>query len=347
MAAADPRTAAVPTGRREVWLAATIALTLGPLLAAIALAPSSGAGPVPALVFLLFIGSSMHVGATGWFFTVPQVRAHMTAHRARYFWVPLILVSGFVAVAATVSDRRLAWVLLGFFAWQFHHFQKQNLGVAALAARGFGARTLSAAERRALVVAGIGGIAALLGHPDLLQIVGVRRQEWLFLAGATVFVVAAVAGTLLLTRRATHDRPRQFVVVYLISLLFFGPVFCFDSPYAAVAGLTVAHGLQYLLLVTLVASHPTQSAPASVGLLVLLNIALALGVLLNWSSHLHSSAGLERGVFGVYLGLVSTHFVIDAGLWRLRDEFPRTFLAERLPFLLARGRDVGNGITGR
>ena len=28
------------------------------------------------------------------------------------------------------------------------------------------------------------------------------------------------------------------------------------------------------------------------------------------------------------------HFVIDAGLWRLRDEFPRTFLRERLPYLL-------------
>jgi hypothetical protein len=30
------------------------------------------------------------------------------------------------------------------------------------------------------------------------------------------------------------------------------------------------------------------------------------------------------------------HFVIDAGLWRLRDEFPRTFLRDSLPYLLAR-----------
>jgi len=28
------------------------------------------------------------------------------------------------------------------------------------------------------------------------------------------------------------------------------------------------------------------------------------------------------------------HFVIDAGVWRLRDEFPRRFLAERLPALV-------------
>jgi hypothetical protein len=27
------------------------------------------------------------------------------------------------------------------------------------------------------------------------------------------------------------------------------------------------------------------------------------------------------------------HFVIDAGLWRLRDPFPRQFLTGRLPYL--------------
>jgi hypothetical protein len=29
-----------------------------------------------------------------------------------------------------------------------------------------------------------------------------------------------------------------------------------------------------------------------------------------------------------------SHFVIDAGLWRLRDSFPRRFLASRVPYLL-------------
>ena len=56
--------------------------------------------------------------------------------------------------------------------------------------------------------------------------------------------------------------------------------------------------------------------------------------MLNWSSHLHSGACVERGIFGIYLGVVSAHFVVDAGLWRLRDEFPRAFLTERPPFLL-------------
>jgi hypothetical protein len=28
------------------------------------------------------------------------------------------------------------------------------------------------------------------------------------------------------------------------------------------------------------------------------------------------------------------HFAIDGGLWRMRDRFPRSFLAARLPYLL-------------
>jgi len=33
------------------------------------------------------------------------------------------------------------------------------------------------------------------------------------------------------------------------------------------------------------------------------------------------------------------HFVIDAGLWRLRDSFPRRFLASRTPYLLGSTMD--------
>lgn len=37
------------------------------------------------------------------------------------------------------------------------------------------------------------------------------------------------------------------------------------------------------------------------------------------------------------------HFVVDDGLWRPRDAFPRAFLADRLPYLLPRQRPAGEG----
>jgi hypothetical protein len=103
-----------------------------------------------------------------------------------------------------------------------------------------------------------------------------------------------------------------------------------------VAGLTIAHGLQYLLLVGLLAGGaPAGAAPSPpVGVVLMVNIALVAGLGLNQAAHLHSAQGIARGVYGAYLGLVMAHFVIDAGLWRLRDEFPRSFLTQRLPYLL-------------
>jgi hypothetical protein len=85
---------------------------------------------------------------------------------------------------------------------------------------------------------------------------------------------------------------------------------------------------------TLLAAARGAGRSPAVSLLVLLNLALVLGLALNRASHLHNSPGLGRAVFGAFLGLSLAHFVVDAGLWRLRDEFPRRFLTERLPYLL-------------
>jgi hypothetical protein len=119
--------------------------------------------------------------------------------------------------------------------------------------------------------------------------------------------------------------------MYLMALLFFLPVFVFGSPYAAVGGMTVAHGMQYLLLLGLVAAG---SGTRLVQLATLCNMALLGGAALEKASHLHGAAPAARLLFGAYLGAVMAHFVIDAGLWRLRDPFPRAFLARRAPHLV-------------
>lgn len=327
--------------RRNAWSLATLAVTVVPILVAAATAPDAGAHPAPALTWLLFVGSSVHVGATGWFYAVGGVRAHMWQHRVRYVITPVVLVAGLALTAGLATPRVLARVLLVFLAWQFMHFQKQNLGLAALAARAHADGSLTPYERRAIVIAGSGGVLGLLGHPALLQLAHIPRLDWLFLAGAVVFAAGCALGLRSIVPRARTDRA-NFTAVYLVSLLFFAPVWLFDSPYAAVAGMTIAHGLQYLLLVGLVAAGPAQRPADRIGPLVLVNVALFLGMALNRMSHLHDSAPLGRLLFGAYLGFSAAHFVIDAGLWRLRDEFPREFLTRRLPYLL----ESAPGVSG-
>jgi hypothetical protein len=320
----------------QVWLYGTVTLTLGAFAAAVALAPPASAPPGRGLAWLLFVGSSMHVASTGWLYTLPEVRGYARQRPARLMLLPaaLILTSG--AAAAVVPPAALAWCLLPYYAWQFFHFQKQNLGLAALAASSRRAARLRAAERRSIMTAGYAGIAGLIAHPGLLQLrISPPGRSELYPAAAAVFAGAVGAGLVAAARRPRGDGPLRFCVVYLISLGFFLPVFVFRSPYAAVGGMTIAHGLQYLLLLGLVAAGRPQATGRALRLAVLANIALAGGVALSAASHLHGAAAVAgRAAFGAYLGAVMAHFVIDASLWRLRDPFPRAFLAARVPGLL-------------
>lgn len=322
----------------RAWVVATVALTLAAFAITIALAPPAGSTNGPVLVVLLFVGSSMHVASTGWFYAVPEVRRHARDHLGRYAIAPAALVVGAAALGLALPPSALAWLLLGFFAWQFFHFQKQNLGLAALGAASAGASSLSQAERTAIVACGIIGIAGLLLRPELLDLdVGPLASAGVLRAVLTAaFAVAATIAIAVLLRRPRADRPAPFTILYLIAIAFFVPVFVFDAPVAAVGGIVVAHGLQYLLLVGLVAGGERDLTRRVIALAVLVNVALVGGLALVLASHLHDRDDATRALYGAFLGVVMAHFVIDAGLWRLRDRFPREFLGDRLPALLPR-----------
>jgi len=320
---------------QQMWLLATVALTLLALVGAVALAPLASASPGRGLAWLLFLGSSVHVAGTGWLYTLADVRSHVRRHMSRYVGAPVGLVLGGAAAAAVVSPAMFGWLLLPYFCWQFVHFQKQNLGMAALAASSRGVARLCVIERRALTLAGMAGIGGLMARPALLQVRVDPGLGQLFPLAAAMFALAVGAGVWSLARRARVDRPGGFCVVYLVSLCFSIPVFVFSSPYAAVGGMTIAHGLQYLLLVGLVAAGRGRGTSRLLGLAVLCNVALLGGGALSLASHMHGGNAAERCLFGAYLGVVMAHFVIDAGMWRLRDPFPRRFLASHVPYLVA------------
>src|SRR5580698_6807771 len=328
-------------GVPQVWLVGTLAVTLAAFAAAVALAPPASAPPVRGLAWLLFVGSSVHVASTGWLYTLPEVRGHARQHPAKLVLLPAALILATAVLAAALSPATMAWFLLPYYAWQFFHFQKQNLGMAALAASSRRAAPLRPAERRALMTAGYAGIAGLIAHPGLLQLRLDPGLGFMYPIAAMVFVGAVAVGVITVARRPGGGA--AFRAVYLSSLWFFGPVFVFGSPYAAVGGMTIAHGLQYLLLIGLVAAGNRQLPGRAIRLAVACNIALIGGLALSAASHLHGAAFAGRLAFGAYLGLVMAHFVIDASLWRLRDPFPRAFVASRVPGLLPARASVPDG----
>lgn len=328
-----PRPAAVaaaePSAPARAWLWATAALTACGFAAAVVFAPPPGGAPDRGLGWLLFTGSSVHVAATGWLYTLADVRGYAARRPVRFYVAPAMLVAAGAATAAVLSPAQFRWLLLPFFGWQFFHFQKQNVGMSALAAKSSGLPPLRKAERGALIVAGLAGIGGLIAHPALLQVDIPKFAGALFLACGLALAAAICVGLASLLARGRANLTAGYCVVYLMSLCFPVPVFCFTSPYAAVGGMTIAHGLQYLLLVGLVAAGAGRRR--TVRLMALCDIALAGGVSLAAASHLHDAAPV---VFGLYLGTVMAHFVVDAALWRMRDPFPRAFLAAHVPYLV-------------
>ncbi len=320
-------------GQSRAWLWGTVALSAAAFSGAVVLAPPASAAPIRGLAWLLFLGSSVHVAATGWLYTLPDVRAHVAARPVRYAWIPAGLVVAGAVTAAVLSPAAMAWLLLAYFGWQFFHFQKQNLGLAALAASVHRVRPLGRAERRALMGAGGAGILGLLAHPGLLQLRVRPAAGEMFTVAGLLFAAAAGSGVVALVRRPAADRPAGFGAMYLMALLFSLPIFVFGSPYAAVGGMTIAHGFQYLLLVGLVAAGNRRGTSRWLRLAVFANVALVGGALLSGASHLHGFPPAIRLVFGAYLGVVTAHFVIDAGFWRMRDPFPRAFMARHVPCL--------------
>src|SRR5258708_2200747 len=117
----------------------------------------------------------------------------------------------------------------------------------------------------------------------------------------SLILIAGAAGAAAIARRRPARRPPGFCAIYLTSLLFCLPAFVFASPYAAVAGMTIAHGAQYLLLVTLIAGGSADQAPARpsklsrpVRLALLANISFIARATLSPASHLHTARELAR-----------------------------------------------------
>jgi hypothetical protein len=284
---------------------------------------------------MLFLGSSVHVAATGWLYTDPGLRTYVALRRGRYLWAPIGLLAIGALLSVVLSPRAMAWVLLPLLAWQLHHFQKQNLGQAGLVTTSLGLSSLRPQERQAICTTGAAGIAGVCAHPALLQLdVRLPLSGYLAPLATLLLAVGTAIGGRALARRPRSDRPASFCVIYGFALLFPLPIFLFTSPYAAVAGMTMAHGLQYLLLMGLVAAGSRRRSRIG-ALTSLCAIAVVGGVALNQGSHLHNSTWPLRICFGLFLGFLAAHFVVDGGIWRLRESFVHAFLSERVPYLVS------------
>jgi hypothetical protein len=315
------------------WCWATAAISAGALVVAAALAPATDARAGGLLAWLLFVSSSCHVAGTGWLGSLAEVRRLARARRGRLLVAPTALMAGAVLAVMVVKPGDLAWILLALFAWQLHHFQRQNLGLVALAASSSGLKRLLPAERRCIQLVGASAVVGVVAHPGLLQLHVRPGLGILFGVARVAYVAVLLVGLAVLSRRSPRERPLHFCALFAATMIFPLPLFVSSSPYAALAGMTIAHGLQYLVLLGLVAAG-TERTQRGARLGTLAAVALVGGLVLSVTSHLHTSMTPVRMLFGLYVGVTAAHFVVDRGLWRLRDPLARELVRARAPMLL-------------
>ena len=283
-------------------------------------------------IAIIFLGGDFHVASSGFLYTLPEVRAHFRDEPGRYLIAPVVLVCSFSAAAVAFPGR---WRHLFLFMqlWQWFHYQKQNVGMVALTGSAFGHRSMARAERWSVVGCGVFGIAALtakLGWYSGVFTTGVSELVDIGLAGYLGCVALAVYNV---ARRP--DRSWRWVAMYAVAIGFFAPVFLFDSVLAAATSIAIAHGFQYLVIMGGLAASEAHPRRPWQNLAIWLGIACALAFAVRpmWR-HLDVTDSRSLALFGAYQGFLYWHFVLDAGIWRLRDPWNRRFMGAHLPYLL-------------
>lgn len=284
---------------------------------------------------LNLLGGPFHVAATGWFYTDRTMLAYFLSRPVRYLVVPCVLVAGSAAVFQFIDRTWGNYLVAAYFAWQLWHYQKQNVGLLSFIAAGTDKVSISAWERRTLAVAAIAGILGFfrifdVGLPNLAAVF-----ETVHRVGAAVYLLVPVTFGIALVKNPALRTNRLRLVFFTLGALFFLPTFIFGDPVSAVFGYALAHGLQYLVFMGFVSIGKKN---AIVSLLVLLIVA-TLGYLVLIRA-MNARAWLDfpysYAVYGAFLGVVMTHFVLDAGIWRLREPFQRGYMREKFYFIFNR-----------
>ncbi len=284
------------------------------------------------LLSFIFIASNFHVAATGWFYTDPKLRPHIRARPVRFVVAPVLLIAGSALLFQFASQAQRAYLLAAFLCWQLWHYQKQNVGLLSFVAAGTQTGPLSVWERRTLMLAAVAGILGFFSVSEFSQSPMAPRLAQLHQLGALVYLLVPIALAIAVIRTPALRRSRLRLAYLLLGASFFLPTFIFSDQMSATMGYAMAHGLQYLVFMGVVAAGRPRPAMAFA---VLVSLGAFGAAALDAARDAGDRADLSYGfaLYGAFLGVVMAHFVLDADIWRLREPFQRAYMRARFYFV--------------
>lgn len=298
---------------------------------------------------LLFLGTA-HVPATLFFYIDKDFSEIIRKHKARYIYFPILLTITTGLLFAFASTVVQAFILLMYWSWQAFHYGRQNTGIYSFVS--IAQRGAAPAKYEKLVIdlgtwCGIVGTFKILGSgvaPSYLH----KLFDTMYWIGALVFALVLVAGIVVYAQN--FKRTTLLLTIFYFTLVcFFLPVFLSTNVNIAFFSYAIAHGVQYILFMTVVSLNFDPQASAKrfqIGNAVkLLMLTFIVGFVFYRAGDLKTmeliaaNATLIRVVdfiIGAVLGATMAHFVVDAGAWRLSQSLQRMYIGKRFAFVFDR-----------
>ena len=298
---------------------------------------------------LLFLGTA-HVPATLFFYVDKDFSDIIRNDKRRYIYLPILLTvaTGLVFAFAPVVVQ--AYILLAFWSWQAFHYGRQNVGIYSFVSIATRGKPSDKYERLIIDLGtwcGIIGTFKILGSavaPQYLQ----SSFDLAYQLARFLFVLVLVASVVIYVRNFRSTTP-LLTIFYFTLVCFFLPVFLSTGMNVGFYSYAIAHGVQYVLFMTVVSLNFDPDGAAQRfhlrNLMKLLLLTVLIGLIFYKAIDLKTMGFVVTNTtfvrlvdfaLGAILGSTMAHFVIDAGAWRLSESLQRMYVGKRFAFLFRR-----------
>ena len=283
-----------------------------------------------------FFGGTAHVGASAYFYTDPVQFQFFRSRPIRFFILPAALVILTALVYQWSSPSVQASVLLLYFIWQTYHYQKQNYGIFCFVSAGTKTSRPNLWENICIELGVMAGILGLINVMQLFDNTPLANYSFLVYT-AGLYIIYSLPVFLFLAFATNPDLRRCWTrgLALVMGTFFYLPTFLFSDVKSAIFGYALAHGIQYLVFMSFVSGSSANKNPAK-QVTTLFACLFAGGLLLTLMADRGLWGKWGPGVFGAYLGLVMADFLLDAGVWRLREKFQGDYIRSRMGFIFSK-----------
>jgi len=248
--------------RSRSFLVLLALITLIPLVGVPLALISAGSfgGGLPGGVALLVITGPMHVAATSFFYFDRAFWPVMRESPLRCVWSPAWLPIGLLGlgVAGMALIGPLARLLIFVFhnVWLFYHYQRQNFGLISFVSTSVGGGRLPPRVNTTLNTAALGGIVAMLGTPGFYPyadgLMGPHAYFALRIVGTAVYAASVLMMIATFWREPRLRASAWLTGALVVGMAFFLPAVAFRTSALAFLPYAIAHGAQYILMMTVV-----------------------------------------------------------------------------------------------